>query len=94
MKETIKEIIVSDIGDISIIVRPQLPFLAEGVRVLDGEIAIFGEDRRVRIDLTDHQDKLAAIGAVDQILLSEYSETSAAPVRETDIEIEKGPIAR
>jgi hypothetical protein len=77
------EILVSDVGEMKIVLRPRLPFIAEGYRLQDGHIELFGQGEKLPLDVPE--DLRAEVADIDQALLLEFGRTGAAPERETDI---------
>ena len=82
-REKTVEIMISDVGDMHIVLRPRLPFLVEGYRIQKKQIELFGEGER--LGLTIPEDLVSEVLEADQALVTEFARTGAAPVRETDI---------
>jgi hypothetical protein len=82
------EIIVSDLGDVLITLRPELPFLADGVRLRKSRrgAEIFGEGRRISIEVGE--EAWPALSRSEQLLLMEFRETEADAFRELVLQIE------
>jgi hypothetical protein len=77
------DILVSDIGEMRFVVRPPLPFLAEGFRIRDGEMEVFGGGRVMWKTITeDLRDEGAEL---DQAFLMEFDWQGGQTVRETDL---------
>jgi hypothetical protein len=77
------EIIVSEVGELTIVLRPALPFEADGYRLQENSIEIFGQGEKVNLPIPE--DLIEEVREIDQAILFEYDRTSAEPVRETDI---------
>ena len=80
------EFLVSDLGEMRIVLRPELPFKAEGYRIIDDErLEIFGEDRRISFPI-DGDNLLDVINEdIEQALLVEFGRDDVDPIRERDI---------
>ena len=84
--EKLIEFLVSDIGDLRIVLRPELPFRAEGYRIVDGAcLEVFGEDRRISFPID--KDILSDVidENIEQALLVEFGRDDVDPMREIDI---------
>lgn len=77
------EMLLSETGGLIVASRPPLPFAAEGVRIRDGRVELFGEGRLVSLRIPD--EIRTDIGETDRCLLWEYAWYGRAPVRETDL---------
>lgn len=77
------ELIVSDVGEMTIVLRPKLPFTPEGYRIPGDRLEIFGEGQKISFSLED--DILPDAKDIDQALLLEYGRTGAIPERELDL---------
>lgn len=85
---TTVEIIVGDLGDVLITLRPELPFLADGVRLRKGRrgAEIFGEGRRVSIEVGE--EAWPALSESEQVLLMEFRGAEADAFRELVLQVE------
>ncbi|MCE6959686.1 hypothetical protein LAZ40_11715 [Cereibacter sphaeroides] len=78
------EFLVGSAGEITLAMRPCLPFLSEGYRVVGrGQIHLFGEGRKIAVSLPE--DIGPALAGADQILLCEFAAEGAEPVREVEL---------
>lgn len=82
-REKTVEIMISDVGEMHIVLRPRLPFLVEGYRIQQKQIELFGEGERLGLDIPD--DMVSEANEAEQALVTEFGRTGANPVRETDI---------
>jgi len=82
-REKTVEIMISDVGEMHIVLRPRLPFLVEGYRILEKQIELFGEGERLGLDIPE--ELVTEASEVDQALVTEFARSGALPVRETDI---------
>jgi hypothetical protein len=82
------EILVGDLGELLITLRPELPFLAEGVRIrkVRHVAEIFGAGRRVSIEVGE--DVWPALAQSEQVLLMEFRGTEADAFRELFLQVE------
>lgn len=78
------DVLISDIGEMRLVVRPPLPFHAEGFRVVDGHIEIFGGGLAMSRPLD--VETAEGMGEIEQALLIEFEVSGGESVRETDIE--------
>ena len=86
MNEKTIEIITDDLGNVTIAVRPPFRTAPDDFTVDKdgGMISIhFGND--LHLDLEVDDDSRAILARAEQILVSEFSDTSDPPFRETDI---------
>jgi hypothetical protein len=82
------EILVADLGDVTVTLRPEIPFLAEGVRLLERRrLEIFGERRKIVVDVPE--EAVAALSAVEQVLLVEFRDSGASAFRELILPVER-----
>ncbi len=77
------EIMISEVGEMHIILRPRLPFLVEGYRIHEKQIELFGEGERLGLDIPE--DMVSEALEIEQALVTEFGRTGSDPVRETDI---------
>ena len=77
------EMLLSENGGVIVASRPPLPFAAEGVRVRDGRVELFGEGRLISLRIPE--EIRLEIGEADRCLLLEYAWYGRAPERETDL---------
>jgi hypothetical protein len=80
------EALVSDIGDVQVVLRPELPFTPESFRIdrSQGSLSLRGEG--VKIDFEDiSEDVLSAAEEAEQILVLEFPKTGGETLRETDL---------
>lgn len=82
-KDKMVEILISESGDLQIVLRPQLPFLVEGFRVLGRDIELFGFGEKVSIPCPE--GSVDEVNDVDQAIVIEFERNGAGPVRETDV---------
>jgi hypothetical protein len=82
-REKTVEIMISDVGEMHIVLRPRLPFLVEGYRILEKQIELFGEGERLGLEIPE--ELVTEALEADQALVTEFPRTGAMPVRETDI---------
>lgn len=81
--EKLQEIIVDELGYVTIAVRPMLPFLAEGCRVKDKHIDLFGEGRKITLEIPDSAAE--AIQESEEVLLCEFTRSGSRPERELQL---------
>lgn len=77
------EMLLSENGGMIVASRPPLPFVAEGIRIRDGRVELFGEGRLISLRIPE--DMQSDIGEADRCLLLEYVWYGRAPERETDL---------
>lgn len=77
------EILVSDVGEMRIVLRPRLPFQVEGYRMRGASLELFGQGEKVTLDVPE--DLVGEAAELDQALVLEFARTGEDPVRETDI---------
>lgn len=77
------EIMVSDVGDMTIVLRPSLPFIAEGYRLIGNMIEVFGEDKKISLEIPT--DLSSDVFETSQAILLEYAQTGSDSLRETDL---------
>ena len=77
------DILVSDIGEMRIVIRPPLPFHAEGFRIKEGCIELFGDGRALHASVA--QDILDDTREIDQALLIEFPRNGGESQRETEL---------
>ena len=86
MSEKTVEIIADDLGNVTIAVRPPFRSAPDDFSVDgDGGVVSIHFGNGLHLDLDVEVDSRAALARADQILVSEFSDTSDPPVRETDI---------
>ena len=83
MGEKVVEIIVSDIGDVRVVIRPGLDFEAEGYRIFNGSLEIFGDGRKVSFSIPE--DSRSEVLNSEQLILSEFDYGGMVPRREMDL---------
>lgn len=80
------DILVSDIGEMRLVVRPLLPFHAEGFRINGRDIEVFGDglvmSRPIGGEILDEIDD------IERALLIEFGTTGGESLRETELERE------
>ena len=80
------EFLVSAIGELRIVLRPELPFVAEGYRIVDGMyLEIFGEDRKVSFLIDEDLRDDVVDESIEQALLIEFGRDDVEARRERDI---------
>lgn len=77
--EKTTEIIVDEDGA-RLVVRPQFPFFAEGFRVREEILEVFGEGRVLPLPFPE--DLLWDLRGFDELVLCEYGPSGQDPVRE------------
>lgn len=79
--EKLCEILVSDLGVVTVALRPGLPFEPEGYRTTDpgAELEVFGEGRKLRLPI--EEEKRESVKEVKDIYLEEYGPTDTEPCR-------------
>lgn len=81
--DKLSEILISEVGELQIALRPVLPFAAEGFRLEAGRLEIFGEGSKIALDI--EPEKWADLTEISQGLLIEFDGAGQQPARETDI---------
>lgn len=77
------EIMISEIGEMTIALRPPLPFEAEGYRFNDKYVEIFGQGEKISLTLSE--DIIGDAYETNQALLLEFGGNGSDPERETDL---------
>lgn len=80
------EILVSEIGDVTIVTVPFLEFTSEGFRISDTSIELFGEGRALIFQADEAT--LLALSESGSALLIEKTDTGTSRDRETDLLLE------
>ncbi|MBT28089.1 MAG: hypothetical protein CMO01_00400 [Thalassobius sp.] len=82
-QDNVFEILISDVGEMRVVLRPELPFVTEGYRLRDGKIDLFGQGERVSFSLSG--ETFAEAMDLEQALLLEFARNGSDPVRETEL---------
>jgi hypothetical protein len=77
------EILVSEVGDMTIVLRPSLPFLAEGYRIDGASLEVFGQERKISLEIPEELREDAS--ETTRAILLEYGHSGSTPERETDL---------
>lgn len=81
--EKLQEFMVDDLGEVTVAMRPMLPFMAEGCRVRATRLDIHGEGRKLTLSIPEHAR--TAMGEIDELLLIEFSNEGSSPFRELQL---------
>lgn len=85
MTGRVAEFLLSDLGGVTLSVRPLLPFTPDGVRLRSGRVELYGEGRRILFDAD--AEVIAEILQASGLLLVEHPESGPGAPRETEIQI-------
>ncbi|MFX4300056.1 hypothetical protein [Pseudosulfitobacter pseudonitzschiae] len=80
------DVLISDIGEARLVLRPPLPFHAEGYRLNGANIEIFGDGLAMSRSLDP--ESMGEMDNIHQALLIEFDATGGDSVRETELERE------
>lgn len=80
------ELLVSDIGDVQVVLRPELPFTPENFQIdhANEKILVRGEGFKIHLDDVD-PEVLNAAEKAGQIYLVEFTKTGMETFRENDL---------
>ena len=85
MTERVAEFLVSDLGGVTLSVRPPLPFVPDAVRVSGGRVELYGETKRVLF--AAEAEVLGAIAQASGLLLIEYPVSGPDVPRELELQL-------
>lgn len=83
MTGRVAEFLISDAGGVTLSVRPPLPFLPDGVRIISGQVEVYGDTKRLRFDADP--DLIRAIGQASGLLLIEHPAEGDVAPRELEL---------
>jgi hypothetical protein len=85
MTGRVAEFLLSDLGGVTLSVRPPLPFTPDGVRVRSGRVELYGEGRRILLEADP--EVAAEILQASGLLLIEHPEAGPGAPRETELQL-------
>ena len=83
MTGRVAEFLISDAGGVTLSVRPPLPFLPDGVRLIRTGVEVFAGPLRLQLEADPEQRE--AILMVGGLLLVEHSTEAGTPPRELEL---------
>jgi hypothetical protein len=85
MTDRVAEFLLSDMGGVTLSVRPPLPFVPDAVRVRGGQVELYGETKRVLF--AADAEVISALGQAAGLLLIEHPSTGPDTPRELELQL-------
>jgi hypothetical protein len=83
MTQRVAEFLMSDAGGVTLSVRPQLPFLPDGVRISGSCVELYGDAKRILLQADP--ELIEALGQAGGLLLLEHASDGSGPPRELEL---------
>jgi len=85
MTDRVAEFLVSDLGGVTLSVRPPLPFVPDAVRISGGRVELYGETKRVLF--TADPEVLGAVAQASGLLLIEHPLSGPEEPKELELQL-------
>lgn len=85
MTQRVVEFLMSDAGGVTLSVRPQLPFLPDGVRISGPSVEVYGDAKRIL--LPADPELIMAIRQAGGLLLLQHASEGADPPQELELQL-------